>query len=205
VVRDPWQFDLPAGLAPGVYDLHLGRRGAGGTWLPVRRTLLPLGETYPLATVRVLGRQANRVPPQVGHPAEAGFGQAIRLVGYDLDPPELAAWSPGAEVALVLHWQALSAMSNRYKIFLHLVGSGGPADIRAQADVYPAVSTTSWLPGEFRSDSVALDLPADVPAGTHDLLLGLYDESTGVRLPVSDATGRALGDALILAELHLGE
>ncbi|MFN2169058.1 MAG: hypothetical protein ACK2U9_22730, partial [Anaerolineae bacterium] len=204
VVRDPWQLDLPAGLAPGVYDLQLGRRGAAGAWLPLRRGAFPLGETYPLATVRILGRQANMVAPQVEHPVDARFGQAMRLVGYDLVPPIVEAWAPGVEVELVVHWQALSAMRDRYKIFLHLVGSGGPADIRAQADVYPALPTTSWLPGEFRSDRVALELPASLPAGSYELLLGLYDETTGIRLPVTDAAGTAVGDALVLAELDLG-
>jgi hypothetical protein len=205
VVRDPWRFDLPAGLVPGVYSLQIGRRGADGAWLPVRRGALPLGETYPLATVRLLGRQASRVPPQPQHPIDARFGEAIRLVGYDLEPPRFEAWSPGSEVALVLHWQVLSAMNDRYKIFLHLVGSGDPAGISAQADAYPALPTTSWLPGEFRSDSVALDLPASLPAGSYDLLLGLYDEGTGIRLPVRDDGGADQGDALILAQLHLAE
>jgi mannosyltransferase len=56
VIRDPWQLDVPPGLAPGVYDLQVGRRQADGTWLPVRRGPFSLGPYYPLATVRVLGR-----------------------------------------------------------------------------------------------------------------------------------------------------
>jgi len=53
VVRDPRQVPLPADLAPGVYTLSLGRRAADGAWLPVRRGVFSLGETYPLATVYV--------------------------------------------------------------------------------------------------------------------------------------------------------
>ena len=56
VVRDPRQVSLPADLPPGVYNLSLGRRGADGAWLPVRRGPFPLGDTYPLATVHVLPR-----------------------------------------------------------------------------------------------------------------------------------------------------
>ena len=56
-VRDPVTLELPGYLAPGVYDLIVGRRRAGGSWLPVQRGPFPLGSTYPLATIRVLGQK----------------------------------------------------------------------------------------------------------------------------------------------------
>jgi hypothetical protein len=55
-VRDPRRVTLPADLAPGVYNLLLSRQRADGTWHPVRRGPFSLGSSYPLATVRVLGR-----------------------------------------------------------------------------------------------------------------------------------------------------
>jgi len=55
MVRDPRLVRLPDGLAPGVYELQVGRRLSTGEWLPVRRGRLGLGKVYPLATVRVLG------------------------------------------------------------------------------------------------------------------------------------------------------
>jgi hypothetical protein len=57
-VRDPVTLELPGHLAPGVYDLVVGRRRAGGSWLPVRRGPFPLGPTYPLATIRILEQKA---------------------------------------------------------------------------------------------------------------------------------------------------
>ncbi|MGC9335818.1 MAG: hypothetical protein ACP5JJ_16865, partial [Anaerolineae bacterium] len=59
VVRDPWLFVLPPDLAPGVYELNLGRRLAEGSWLAVRRGTFALADTCPLATVHVLGRKAE--------------------------------------------------------------------------------------------------------------------------------------------------
>jgi hypothetical protein len=53
IVRDPRWLALPGDLAPGVYDLYLGRRTPDGAWLPVRRGPVALGPRYPLATVRV--------------------------------------------------------------------------------------------------------------------------------------------------------
>jgi hypothetical protein len=57
VVRDPRTVSLPADLPPGVYDLALGRRGLDGTWLRMGRGPISLGDTYPLATIWVRGRE----------------------------------------------------------------------------------------------------------------------------------------------------
>ena len=96
-------------------------------------------------------------------------------------------------------------MTTSYKIFLHLAGAGAPADIRSQADVYPHLPTTAWVPGESLSDRIVLDLPADLPPGGYTLLLGWYDAATGQRLPVFDGSGARVGDSLVLAQVDLGE
>jgi hypothetical protein len=204
-IRDPRSLTLPGSLEPGVYNLSLGRQQADGTWLPIRRGIFSLSSTYPLATVRVLYRPVNTVPPTVQHPVEAHFGESIRLVGYDLAPRRLDSRWPLPAFWVILHWQALQPMDARYKIFVHLVGEGGPADIRAQADVYPHLPTTAWTPDEYLYDRVMLELPGDLAPGEYALLLGLYDGATGQRLPVLDAAGKALGDSLLLKQVRLGK
>ena len=197
-VRDPRSLTLPVGLPPGVYSLAVGRRQASGTWLPVRRGFLPLGSVYPLATVRVVGRSMNLTPPRPPHALKARFGEGIRLVGYDLE----AATS---KIQLTLHWQALASMTVRYKIFVHLVGDGGPVDIRAQSDSYPRLPTTAWLPGEYLTDLMTLDLPAHLVPGRYTVLVGWYEEASGHRLPTFLGTGELVGDSLALEQLDLGE
>jgi hypothetical protein len=83
-------------------------------------------------------------------------------------------------------------------VFVHLVGDGGPSDIRAQADIQPHVPSTNWMEGEFLSDRATLELPEHLDQGSHTLLVGLYDELTGERLPVFDADGEPAGDSLVL-------
>jgi hypothetical protein len=197
-VRDPRPYTLAAEVAPGVYNLVLGRRRADGSWLPVQRPPFPLGLNYPLATVRVLGRPVEVNPPTAQHALEARFGQGIRLVGYDLrqEPSDLA---------LTLHWQALAPMSSRYKVFAHLVNDAGGGELLAQADVYPHLPTTAWIRGEYLSDNLLLRLPPDLPPGSYRLLVGLYEEASGHRLPVFGPAGEALGDSLSLAQIDHGE
>jgi uncharacterized membrane protein len=209
-LRDPREITLPGNLPPGVYNLSIGRQRADGGWLPVRRGPVPLGFTYPLATIRVLDRPVDLKPPTVEHPVDASFGTAsgplIQLAGYDLQPPiPVPTVVEGSSLHLTLHWQALGPMTTRYKTFVHLVGEDGPDDIRAQVDSYPALPTTGWVPGEYLVDSVELNLPDDLPSGHYRLLLGLYDESTGERLLLLNKAGQLLGSSLTLQELSTGE
>ena len=200
-LRDPRTLTLPGDLVAGVYTVRLGRRTAEGRWLPIQRGPLPLGTTYPLFTLRVLERAPNLAPPQVQNPAEALFGpdsdSGLRLIGYDLAPED-------GRLCLTLYWQALGPLERPHKIFVHLTGAGGPIDIRAQADLYPRLPATAWQPGEYLSDQTCLDLPADLAPGSYNLLVGLYDETSGTRLPVS-VEGRPQGDHLLLETYRVGE
>lgn len=196
-VRDPRSFRLPGELPPGVYNLILGRRRADDTWLPIMRGPFPLGSTYPLATIRVMGRPTELAPPSVQHPVDIRFGESIGLVGYDLQA-ELS------ELHLTLYWQALAPMTRQYKIFAHLLGAGGPADIKTQADLFPRLPTTTWSSGEYLSDDLRLQLPPELPHGSYTMLVGMYDPSTGRRLPVFATSGEALGDSLDLAQINHG-
>ncbi|MBN1136457.1 MAG: glycosyltransferase family 39 protein [Anaerolineae bacterium] len=200
VIRDPRSVDLPASLAPGVYNLVLGCRSPDGSWLPVRRGLVGLGLAYPLATVRVVGRSPDMSPPTVQYPADARFGAYIRLVGYDL-PGGGAPTSLSGGLQVTLYWQALAPTPGRYKLFVHLVNPGNPFDIRAQADLYPSLPTTAWTPGEYLCDDMTLKLPPGLIPGRYDLLVGFYDEATGDRLPLFDAAGQPLGDTLLLRQV----
>ena len=100
--------------------------------------------------------------------------------------------------------QALGSTATPYKLFVHLVGDGGPGDIRVQADQQPRIPTSAWQPGEYFSDAVSLDLPTDLAAGRYTLLAGWYDEDTGGRLPVSSSSGAAYPDALELLQIDIG-
>jgi hypothetical protein len=200
VVRDPQKFVLPGNLAPGVYNLRAGRRQSDGTWLPVRRGALPLGTTYPLATVHLLGRDVNTTPPSPQHPLDARFGTGIRLAGYDLE------WHDAA-LELSLYWQALEPMAASYKIFVHLLHEVEPHHVerRAQADVYPHLPTSGWIAGEYLDDRVTVDLPAGLAPGTYGIWIGFYDEATGNRLAVFDVEGDVVDGALLLERVQFGQ
>ncbi len=45
---------------------------------------------------------------------------------------------------------------------------------------------------------MVLELPRDLPPGRYRLLVGLYEDASGLRLPVFDASGQSVGDSLSL-------
>jgi hypothetical protein len=58
----------------------------------------------------------------------------------------------------------------------------------AQVDAQPQAGTAptlTWLPGEILSDPYTLTLPPTLPPGTYRLIAGLYDATTGARLPLA--------------------
>jgi hypothetical protein len=129
------------------------------------------------------------------------FGEAITLRGYTLGGSEAR---PADIVQLTLFWQTAEPLTQRYKVFLHLVDSHG--QLMAQRDSEPGgglILTTIWRPGEAIIDNQGIFIPADTPAGDYTLLVGLYELSDpAARLPILADEG--VSDAFPLATITVG-
>ncbi|MFI0609091.1 MAG: ArnT family glycosyltransferase [Anaerolineae bacterium] len=154
-----------------------------------------------------------------------GFGGSIRLVAigfYTHDsvdffsrqdllsaggvrdlPPGLRAPQDGLDVNLV--WQAISSPPANLNVAIQLVNAQGRGI--AQADgppVGPVGGASSypseiWRPGETVITRHQLAIPADAPAGTATLRVGLYDWRTGT--PLLSADGQSV---LPVARIPIG-
>ncbi|MBN1890011.1 MAG: glycosyltransferase family 39 protein [Thermoflexales bacterium] len=125
------------------------------------------------------------------------YGEAIALEGYALLTPQAGA---GDVIQVALFWQASAPLAERYKVFVHLLDSGG--QLVAQVDREPGADllpTTVWQPGQLVVDRYGVLLPAQAAAGRYTLLVGLYGLD-GRRLPI---TRGGSGDALKLAAVEL--
>jgi hypothetical protein len=130
---------------------------------------------------------------------DARFGDHIQLAAYRLAPRQLA---PGDLVQLSLFWQTDSAVTQRYKVFVHLYADPGLPPV-AQQDGEPQggqAPTTTWAPGATVHDNHAVLIPPDLPPGEYTLMIGLYDLFSTDRLPVV-VDGTASGDRLNLGKL----
>jgi mannosyltransferase len=198
IVRDQRDLVIAANVPSGQYHLVVGLYHASSEErLEVKRWLFSTGPLFTLGPIAVQGRPVTFERPQgIQHPTEARLGEHIALIGYDLSAESA---SPGSTLTLTLYWQALGPTSQSYKVFTHLVGPDGK--IWGQKDNLPgegSLPTSGWVEGEYLADSYQILVKPEAPAGEYVIEIGMYEESTGTRLPAFDAQGQAIGDKIVL-------
>jgi len=177
LVRDPQTLFLRGNTPDGTYRLLVA-------WLdPTTNTMTRARE---IGTLAVRGRTRYFGTPTPTHHLNAQLGEIARLVGYDVS-------TDAHTLRLVLYWHALASTDTSYTVFVHVTDASGT--LRAQGDQIPgagAYPTTTWLKGEYLVDAYDITLPRDLDA--YAIRVGMYDATTGARLPVFDANGQPLGD-----------
>ncbi len=138
----------------------------------------------------------------IAHPLDARLGDRIRLRGYSLLSEDVAS---GGIVQITLFWEALDAISERYKVFVHLLDGGG--HVVGQRDAEPgggAAITSSWRAGDRIADNYGVPVPPGTPPGEYRLEIGMYRLSDGARLPIT-LGGAAAGDHLLLDPIRVSK
>jgi hypothetical protein len=136
--------------------------------------------------------------PPLARPVGHTFGGQALLTSYDLQPPAPRA---GQELSVELQWRALAQFADNYTIFVHLLDSSNR--VVAQRDSQPQrgqLPTVLWQLGQTLNDRYVVQIPAGLPAGDYQLEVGMYLQSTGVRLPLSDGTPQ---DHLLLGPVNI--
>jgi hypothetical protein len=141
---------------------------------------------------------------EIQHPLRADLGGKVRLLGYALDPEQVA---PGETLLLTLYWQALAPMEESYTVFTHLLDQEGR--IQAQMDGEPqggGLPTDRWVAGQVVPDNYALEVAPDARPGPHLLEVGMYLLATMERLPVQvPGSGAELSDRVILGTVEVAQ
>ena len=113
------------------------------------------------------------------HQEFAPLQDNVALLGWDL--PQTRA-SPGDSVPVTLYWKALAPMQVNLRVFVHFIGPDG--QLWGQSDKWnPADYPTGRWPLDFyvRDEHDAL-LRLDAPPGKYQVIAGLWDGGTGVRM-----------------------
>ena len=132
----------------------------------------------------------------------AMFGDALRLVGYDL--PGGVAYRPGSVLPVSLLWETVAPPPQDYTIGLFLMKDG---ILVAQRDSFPANRfefTSTWRPGSLHRDNHGLQLPEDLAPGEYELWAVVYWwEAPADRLPVTAPNGDPIGDHAVLTAITI--
>jgi hypothetical protein len=206
IVEETYPVQIKPDAPPGLYQLELslirqdGQLPDGFEYLPLTDGETVVGQNlYPL-TVRILD-PAHQSPPPT--PLGAQLGKAIELVGYDLISQSKITNSK-LPIELALYWQSTANIPADYTVFTQLIGPDGQVwaqwDNPPQAGRYP---TTAWTEQDRVVDHYSLTLRQGAPPGQYRLLVGMYDPTTGQRLPATIAGQPQPDNAVELTKLSL--
>jgi 4-amino-4-deoxy-L-arabinose transferase-like glycosyltransferase len=126
------------------------------------------------------------VPPEL--PLAANFDDLLTLHQAQaslLDPQTL-------QVDLI--WSANNPPSQPLAVFIHVTSSEGNI---AQNDAPPGSGNWPanwWRPGLFLHDRHTILLPGPFDPARHQILMGIYDTQTGLRLPILNTSNEIMGD-----------
>jgi uncharacterized membrane protein len=185
--RDPWDVGkrLPVSVEEAAWQIGAL---ANGTIAEIVSFRNDRGLLTPWLPDRSQPRAAEAKPL-------ATFGQLAALVSYEVSPqPAL----PGNETRVRLVWRVLNHPGAAYTTFVHALAPG--PKVVAQKDSPPLggrFPTTFWLPGDELADEYTMVLPGDLARGQYEIEIGLYDPTTGKRLPVTLADGTTLDHFLL--------
>ena len=129
----------------------------------------------------------------------ARLGEGIHLLGYSLVDQRV---KPGQIIRLTLRWKTSEEIEMGYKVFVHLLDGRGM--MVAQRDSEPVGGsrpTSGWGIGEEILDNYGIMLPKELPSGEYQLVVGMYERTSGERLPIYGMDGERLpGDRVLLDE-----
>ncbi len=159
------------------------------------------GNPLPVPKVGRLSVAHRPLAPAMWPRRIAQFEEGIALVSAGSAPRAVRA---GEAATVFLTWLATATPPKDYTVFLHVVPAGRQTAPVAQTDAPPrqnAMPTSAWRPGDLVPDTYGLRLPADVPAGMYDLLVGLYEPPAGPRLAVLESLAGGWPDAVLVLRL----
>jgi hypothetical protein len=181
-----YPVQLPAGLA-GRYRLSLEALDGEGT-LPVRRWWgLREEQEILVAAIEVESRISREDVPPLDQRVDQEWADYVRLLGYAQEH------DANGGTRVVLAWQAVAPTEQAYKVFLHVVDEHGR--LLAPLDSEFDVPSRLWEPGEIILSHHFLEAGL-LPEGDYRMLVGIYDERSGERLPV-DAPDAAVPAGMI--------
>lgn len=133
------------------------------------------------------------------------FEPGMELLGFDL--PNGAVLYSGAELPLVLYWNAEGEIDGLYTLFIHLVDDNG--NVIYQFDGIPGYGrhpTLQWRPNSAFADHYVIRTDNHFVEGLATLSVGFYPyDQPGSRQGVVDASGKQVDSRIVLGKIRIHE
>lgn len=129
-------------------------------------------------------------------PIDVAFEDVIHLEGASLrrNPVDNT-------LQLQVAWRTDEPVEDNFFTFTHVITENG--ELVAQRDGIPGdglLPLTGWEPGETVVDRYAITMPPNLPAGRYQVITGIFDPNSGLRLRAS-----AGGDFAVIGSFQRGE
>ncbi len=183
ILRATFALPLPFS-ADGRYALQLRTttETATSNWQTVGHTRV---DPWPMR------RNLPENVPALGEKVQ--LGDAIELAAYQLE-------RTGDNLSISLFWRADAAISADYHSFIHVAQPGEPPLFDAGGiPVNNARPTSTWRRGEIIVDTYQMQLSAEFAQPGYNVAIGLFEPSSGVRLPIT-VDGAAIADGIYILE-----
>jgi hypothetical protein len=120
--------------------------------------------------------------------AQIGEGVVITAVSSNLDTVTSSTTTahPGDTITITAQWQVTAPPNGDFTTFIHLAEAGqAPLATGDSVPLNGRYPTRVWAAGEVIEDSYRLVVPEGLADGRYPLWLGMYDATTGERLPLT--------------------
>jgi len=128
------------------------------------------------------------------------FGNTLLFHGLELPRETVYGENDGVNNQLYLE-PLIEPSDASLNIFLHLIPKDGQQPV-AQRDLL-GISPAYWYPNIVFIQDNFVPFWNPVDPGNYQLVMGVYDIQTGLRLPVLDNNGNFLSDHIILGEIEV--
>lgn len=194
IIVDQYRVPVTApDVSPPIGRIEVGMARVGSsTVLPARN---PQGETITpsLAQFKFSETSGILAAPRVTFADQFNLlslnlstTRAGQVTAIDSDTAATVALKPGVVLNLKVTLQARQSPDADYTLFAHVADSNGK--IVAQRDAQPLDNTYPtglWDKNEQVTDTLAMEIPNDTPAGDYVLEFGIYRAGDLQRLPVN--------------------
>lgn len=139
-------------------------------------------------------------------PERARFAAGPRLLAAR---PDRETATGGETVDILTAWQATEPITDDLGVTVRLVDADGLEWGQADGGLFASDGgdllrvrpTSRWQARELTAERVPFPLPVGLPAGTYDVVLGVYRRRDAVGLDVVDAGGVPLGGSVTIGRL----